>query len=210
VKHGGPDVSIPLAWQQLSGLVTATQAPLLESHDESVNPLTRASQTQAIPISTGEPTSKPTSNQVSFNTLFFEYNEGESISPKYEPLQISQDFLQDGTSSLPSLPSDAGTSSRGQMRKMSCAMAESVSQKDFYGKGRMHYMAAQAITSHNYDQAHIEHLALQDQMRHPVAFLAEMMEDIMHLHQALQQPDARQLSIQSSRRSMVTSTKNIG
>jgi hypothetical protein len=75
---------------------------------------------------------------------------------------------------------------------MSCAMAESVSQKDFYGKGRMHYMAAQAITSHNYDQAHNEHLALQDRMRHPIAFLAEMMGDFMHLHQALWQPDACQ------------------
>ncbi len=156
------------------------------------NSLTRASQTQAIPIPTVEPTSEQNSDQVSFNTLFFEYDDGESISPEYEPLQISQDLLQDGTSSLPSLPSDAGTSSRGQMRKMSRAMAESVSQKDFYGKGRMHYMAAQAITSHNYNQAHNEPLALQDRMCHPIAFLAEMMGDIMHLHQALQQPDACQ------------------
>jgi hypothetical protein len=78
------------------------------------------------------------------------------------------------------------------MRKMSCAMVESVSQKDFYGKGRMHYMAAQAITSHNYDQAHDEHLALQDQIHHAIAFLAEMMGDIMHLHQALWQPYACQ------------------
>jgi hypothetical protein len=78
------------------------------------------------------------------------------------------------------------------MRKMSCAMAEFVSQQDFYGKGRMHYMAAQAITSHNYDQALNEHLALQDRMRHFIAFPAEMMGDIMHLHQALRQPDACQ------------------
>jgi hypothetical protein len=71
------------------------------------------------------------------------------------------------------------------MRKMSRTIAESVSQKDSNAKGRMHYMAAQAITSHNYDRAHDEHLALQDQMRHPIAFLIEMMGDIMHLHQAL-------------------------
>ncbi len=147
---------------------------------------------QAIPILTGEPTSKPTSDQVSFNTSFFEYYNGESISPEYEPVQISQDLLQDRTSSLPSLPSDAGTRLRGPMRKMSCAMAESVSQKDFYGKGRTHYMAAQAITSHDYDQAHNEHLALQNWIRHPIAFLAEMMGDFMHLHQALWQPDACQ------------------
>jgi hypothetical protein len=192
VKHGGPDVSVPSAWQQLSGLVTATQAPSLEFQDESVNLLTQDSRMQAIPIPTGEPTREPTSDQVSFNTSFLEYNDGESISPEYEPLQISQDLLQDGTSSLPSLPSDAGTSSRGQMRKMSHAMAESISQKDFYGKGRMHYMAAQAITSHAYDQAHDEHLALQDRMRHLIAFPAEMMGDIMHLHQAFWQPDSCQ------------------
>jgi hypothetical protein len=64
------------------------------------------------------------------------------------------------------------------MRKMSRAMAESTSQKDFYSKGRMHYMAAQAITSHNYNQAHDEHLELQDCMHHPIAFLAEMMGNI--------------------------------
>ncbi len=127
VKHGGPDVSVPSAWQQLSGLVTATQAPSLEFHNKSVNPLTGASWMPAIPILTGEPSSEPTSDLVSFNTSFFEYDDGESISPEYKPLQISQDLLQDGTSSLPSLPSDAGTSSRGQMRKMSRAMAESVS-----------------------------------------------------------------------------------
>jgi hypothetical protein len=182
VKHGKSDISVPLAWQQLSGLVPGTQAPYLEFHNESVNPLTRASRMQAIPIRTGKATSKPASDQVSINTLFFEYHNRESISPEYEPLWIFQDLLQDGTSSLPSLPSDAGTSSRGQMRKMSRAMAESISQKDFYGKDRMHYMAAQAITSHDYDQAHNEHLALQDWMRHPIAFLAEMMGDIMHLH----------------------------
>jgi hypothetical protein len=75
---------------------------------------------------------------------------------------------------------------------MSRAMAESVSQKDLYGKGGMHYMAAQAITSRDYNQAHDKHLALQDRMRQPIAFLAGMMGDIMHLHQALWQPDACQ------------------
>jgi hypothetical protein len=93
VKHGGPDVSVPSAWQQLSGLVTATQAPSLEFHNESINPLTRASWMQTIPIPTGDPTRKPTSDQVSFNTSFFEYDDRESISPEYEPLQISQDLL---------------------------------------------------------------------------------------------------------------------
>jgi hypothetical protein len=40
------------------------------------------------------------------------------------------------------------------------------------------------------DCEHDEHLALQERMRHPIAFHAEMMGDIMYLNQALHQPDA--------------------
>ena len=54
----------------------------------------------------------------------------------------------------------------------------------------MHYMASQAMF--DYALFHDDHLALQDCMRHPVAFHAEMMGNIMHLHQALKQPDAPQ------------------
>ena len=69
-------------------------------------------------------------------------------------------------------------------------MQESISQRDFYGDTGMHYMASQVV--YDYAQSHDDHLSLQDRMRHPVAFHAEMMGDIMHLHQALQQPDAPQ------------------
>jgi hypothetical protein len=55
----------------------------------------------------------------------------------------------------------------------------------------MHYMVSQAICEHDYDCLYYSHLDLQDCMRHPVMFLAEMMGDIMYLHQALCQPDAR-------------------
>ena len=51
-------------------------------------------------------------------------------------------------------------------------------------------MASQAVF--DYAQMHDIHLALQDRMCHPVAFHAEMMGNIMHLHQALKQPDAPQ------------------
>ncbi len=49
-----------------------------------------------------------------------------------------------------------------------------------------HFVTGQMDKDHEYD----EHLALQDCMRHPIAFHVEMMEDIMYLNQALQQPDA--------------------
>jgi hypothetical protein len=74
---------------------------------------------------------------------------------------------------------------------MSGAMAESVSQRDFYGRDKMHYMASQATCEHDYNRLHNRHLNLQDCMRHPIAFLTEMMGDIMYLHQVLRQPYAR-------------------
>jgi hypothetical protein len=77
---------------------------------------------------------------------------------------------------------------------MTRAMAELVSQQDFYGQSQMHYMASSAtalVTSQmDEDRKHDEHLALQERMRHPIAFHAEMMGDIMYLNQALQQPGA--------------------
>ncbi len=71
-------------------------------------------------------------------------------------------------------------------------MAESVLQQDFYSRDKMHYMVSQAMCEHDYDCLHDNHLDLQDHMRHPIAFLAEMMGDIMYLHKALHQPDARE------------------
>jgi hypothetical protein len=60
----------------------------------------------------------------------------------------------------------------------------------------MHYMGSRAEASDlenaekQYIRDHEEHLSLQERMRHPIAFHAEMMGDIMYFHQALQQPDA--------------------
>ncbi len=39
---------------------------------------------------------------------------------------------------------------------------------------------------------HDSHLELQERMRNPIAFHAEMMGDIMYLNQALQQSDAKE------------------
>jgi hypothetical protein len=77
---------------------------------------------------------------------------------------------------------------------MTRAMAELVSQQDFYGQSQMHYMASSATDvvkgQTDEDREHNEHLALQERMRHHIAFHAKMMRDIMYLNQALQQPDA--------------------
>ena len=71
-------------------------------------------------------------------------------------------------------------------------MADSVSQHDFYGTRNMHYMAHKSTIGENKnDLFHDAHLELQERMRNPIAFHAEMMGDIMYLQQALKQHDAK-------------------
>jgi hypothetical protein len=66
---------------------------------------------------------------------------------------------------------------------MSRKMADSVSQQDFYGNAHMHYMASQSLMGETpKDLFHDSHLELQERMRNPIAFHAEMMGDIMYLH----------------------------
>jgi hypothetical protein len=93
---------------------------------------------------------------------------------------------------LPSVSIGARTSPQGRVCKMSRAIAESVSWQEFYSKDKMYYMASQAMCEHDYKRQHDSHLNLQEHMHHPIAFLAEMMDDIMYLHQMLCQPDARE------------------
>ncbi len=124
--------------------------------------------------------------------FYHETDDSESIATAPKIPQQAHDIPPREDAPLPNVSLDAGTSSRGRIRKISRAMAESVSQREFFGKDKMHYMAACAVTEHDYDRAHNLHLSLQDQMRHPIAFLEEMMGDVMYLHRALRQPDACQ------------------
>ncbi len=72
-------------------------------------------------------------------------------------------------------------------------MADSVSQQDFYGNAHMHYMASQSLMGETpKDLFHNLHVEFQEHMRNPITFHAEMMGDIMYLHQALKQKDASQ------------------
>jgi hypothetical protein len=53
-------------------------------------------------------------------------------------------------------------------------------------------MASQATTGDtDEDLFHDAHLQLQEHMRNPIAFHAEMMGDIMYLQQVLKQPNAK-------------------
>ena len=76
---------------------------------------------------------------------------------------------------------------------MSRKMADSANQRGFFGAKGMHYMAnSSTIGETPEDLFHDRHLELQERMRHPIAFHAEMMGDIMYFQQALNQPDAEQ------------------
>jgi hypothetical protein len=69
---------------------------------------------------------------------------------------------------------------------MSRRMAESVAQG-------MHHMAHQSTLSEtNEDLFHNAHLELQEWMRNPIAFHAEMMGNILYLQQVLRQHDAKE------------------
>ena len=72
----------------------------------------------------------------------------------------------------PSTPVTAGTSQRGQVRTMLRRMADSVSQRDFYGTRNMHYMALKSTIGETDDDLfHDAHLELQECMRNPLRFM---------------------------------------
>ncbi len=198
VRHGGPDVSIPSAWQQLSGLTVVSQTPSMENHDEVPhhsqcmqfgNHPVALSQEFDDTISFGDTAGTP----ILFDHPMQDFNDNQSVTTVNEGVIASRLLLQPSHNSadLQDAPSSAGTSLQGRVRKMSRAMAESVLQQDFYGKEKMHYMASQAVCEQDYDRLDDSHLNLQDCLRHPIVFLAEMMGDVMYLHQALCQPDSK-------------------
>jgi hypothetical protein len=130
---------------------------------------------------------------ISFNQHMQDFSNDQSVTmvneggmASHQPLQPSHD-----SADLQDVSTGSGYSLQGRVCKMSRAMAESVSQQDFYSRDKMHYLASQAMCEHDYDCLHNSHIDLQDCMRHPFVFVTEMMGDIMYLHQALRQPDAR-------------------
>jgi hypothetical protein len=80
-------------------------------------------------------------------------NEGGTAS--HQPSQPSHNIAV-----LQCVPTSGRTSLGGRVCKMSRAMAESVSQQDFYGRDKMHYMASQAVCEHDYEPLHNSHLDL--------------------------------------------------
>ena len=86
--------------------------------------------------------SKPQDKQ-SVSSEFFDdgdINGNEPRSNVEQPSQESRINPQDSANHQEA-SIGAGTSTQGRTRRMTRAMAESVSQQDFYGQSQMHYMA---------------------------------------------------------------------
>jgi hypothetical protein len=132
----------------------------MEFHEDSWNQFQHASQPDAVPTSTSKNASAVPDDV--FMDVYHKINDSESVATAPKILQQAYDIPPREDVPPPNVSLDAGTSSRGRVRKMSRAMAESVSQREFFGKDKMHYMAACAVTEHNYDRAHDLHLSLQD------------------------------------------------
>jgi hypothetical protein len=192
VRHSKPDVSIPTAWQQLSGLTAMMQTPSMEHHNEVPGPSERMKFESSYVVHSQESDNTISFGDIAGTPIFFnqpmqDSNNEQSVTTVNEGVTASQLPSQPSHDSadLQDTSSSAETSLQGRVCKMSRAMAESVSQQDFYSRDKMHYMVSQAVCEHDYNRLQNSHLNLQDYMHHPIAFCVEMMGDIMYLHQAL-------------------------
>ncbi len=164
VRLGGPDLSIPTTWQRLAGLIRVNDTLSMEDHDDA-------------PILSQRMEFEPVSSTPSFvssallvpSVLENDFPDTKSLFDPRESSDTRPVPAPANTASSPpsqaALLRNAGTSSRGRACTMSQAMAELVSQQDFFGKGNMHYMALQSTCEADYAREHDLHIELQEQMR---------------------------------------------
>jgi hypothetical protein len=189
-RHGAPDVSDTITWQMLSGFGRTSEILSQVSAHTLRSPNYGLSQSDLdVPLEDSSTTSAET--DVDWDT--HSISDGDSFGETGESeVTENKDATQAEEDTTTTTPISAGTSLRGRTRTMSRRMADSVSQRDFYGTRNMHYMAQQStIAETPEDLFHDAHLELQERMRNPIAFHAKMMGDIMYLQQALRQHDAK-------------------
>jgi hypothetical protein len=192
-KYGGTDVTVSSIWQQLAGLNCATEA-FSQNQTSSLHGHMQI-ETPAVTSVPSEQLDASTEHQDA-NWEFHDDITGETIevATPQDELPRNQGTLEsEGASQKNSANTSANISKLGRVSTVSRKMTDSVSQCKFYGNIQMHYMALEAIIGKTLEDIfHNMHLKLQEQMRNPIAFHAEMMGDIMYLHQALKQKDASQ------------------
>jgi hypothetical protein len=182
-RHGSPEVSDTITWQQLAKLdrtyevLGQASQPILQRPNLGLSQSDSDVPSEDTPVTTEE-----------YDVADVDWDTQSDASGESQHTELSQP-----EGDTPSTPVTAGTSQRGRVRTMSRRMADSVSQRDFYGARDMHYMAHKSTIGETpEDLFHDAHLELQERMRNPIAFHAEMMGDIMYLNQALRQPDAKE------------------
>jgi hypothetical protein len=188
--HGAPDVSGTIFWQQIanSDCAKTVLSEVSMPNQHSVMYLEMPSDEEPHTMS------DPVFVLNTFDTTSDDYSILEALQVLENSHTTQQNQSLHKTDEMtPVEPTvAAGTSQRGRVCIMSQRMAESMSQRDFYGNQGMHYMASQATTGDtDEDLFHDAHLQLQERMRNPIVFHAEMIGDIMYLQQALKQPDAK-------------------
>ncbi len=94
VRHGGPDVSVPSAWQQLSGLTVVSQTPSMEHHDKvphhsqrmqfGNHPVARSQESEET-ISFGDTAGTP----IFFDPPMQDFNNNQSVTTVNEGVTAS-------------------------------------------------------------------------------------------------------------------------
>ncbi len=116
VRHGGPVISVPTAWQQLSGLTVMSQTASMEYHEEVPRPSERMqfgnnaiapTQETDYTISFGDTTDTPI---FFFDQHMQDFRDDQSAAMVSEGETASHQPLQD-SAVLPSVSIGAGTSS---------------------------------------------------------------------------------------------------
>ncbi len=94
-----------------------------------------------------------------FDQHMQDFSEDQFVTTINEGGIALHQLLQD-SAALPSVSIGARTSLQGRVRRMSRAMAESVSQQEFYGRDKIYHMAPQTVCEHDYERLHDSHLDL--------------------------------------------------
>ena len=84
-------------------------------------------------------------------------------------------------------PPQPSVSSRGRMRRPTQLLNIADHRKPYYTASKAAVYEDDLLT-----QRHDKHLGLQDRMRHPIAFHAEMIGDVMYYHQSMKQDYAEE------------------
>ncbi len=129
VRHGGPDVSVLTAWQQLSGLTVMMQTPSMEYHDEFPRPSKRT-QFGSNPVAFSWESDNTisfgdtTDTRIFFDQYMQDFSNDQSVTTVNEGVTASQQPLQPSHDSedVQDVSTSAGTSSQGRVGKMSRAI----------------------------------------------------------------------------------------